>query len=474
MMNLMTGLLGLGGHLGGWRHPDAWSNQVMNLDHAIELAQIAERGMFDLLFLADGNAVRQMDKPALFAANSPSDRPVVFEPLTLLTAVSQHTSSIGLLATATTTYDEPYSLARRFASLDHVSKGRACWNIVTTSYPEDSLNFSRTEHVAKDVRYDRAREFVTVTKGLWDSWAEDAFVQDKATGQFLDPERVHVLNHVGKHFQVKGPLNVARMPQGYPVLFMAGQSEDGRELAAQHADCVFAVTNTKAAGQEFYADVKGRLGRYGRSPDQLRILPGAAVYVGRTAPEADELFEELQSLIVASLGVPYLSKLVEMNLSGYPLDGPLPDLSGETSGIASARSIVARSCRWRSCRTNSTWWRGRSTSAPIRMSGSSNSTTRTTSLTFRSSTTALTSATRSTICSTSNGCRPIRRSGRRSTTGCRRSSGKISRCSRSAPTACPASCMTIPPACSSVIQAYWRISPSRSRQRKAQRIAFPG
>ena len=341
MMHLMTGLLGLGGHLGGWRHPDAWSDQVMNLDHAIALARTAERGKFDLLFLADGNAVRQMDKPALFAANSPSDRPAVFEPLTLLTAVSQHTSAIGLLATATTTYDEPYALARRFASLDHLSKGRACWNIVTTSYPDDALNFSRTAHVAKDVRYERAREFVTVTKGLWDSWAEDAFVQDKATGQFLDPDRVRVLNHAGKHFQVKGPLNVARMPQGYPVLFMAGQSEDGRELAAQHADCVFAVTNTKEAGQAFYADVKARLGRYGRSADALRILPGAAVYVGRTAAEADELFDQLQSLIAPSLGVPYLSKLVEMDLSGYPLDGPLPDLSAETLAIASFRNTIA-------------------------------------------------------------------------------------------------------------------------------------
>jgi FMN-dependent oxidoreductase (nitrilotriacetate monooxygenase family) len=341
MMNLMTGLLGLGGHLGGWRHPQAWSDQVMNLDHAIQIAKTAEQGKFDLLFLADGNAVRQMDKPALFAANSPSDRPAVFEPITLLTAVSQHTSCIGLLATATTTYDEPYSLARRFASLDHLSKGRACWNIVTGSYAEDALNFSRTEHVAKDIRYERAAEFVTITKGLWDSWADDAFVQDKATGQFLDPTRVRVLNHVGKHFTVKGPLNVARMPQGYPVLFLAGQSEEGRELAAQHADCVFAVTNTKTAGQAFYADVKGRLSRYGRAPESLRILPGAAVYVGQTASEAEDLFQELQSLIVPSLGVPYLSKLVDMNLAGYPLDGPLPDLSGETLGVTSYRKTIA-------------------------------------------------------------------------------------------------------------------------------------
>jgi FMN-dependent oxidoreductase (nitrilotriacetate monooxygenase family) len=341
MMNLMTNLLGLGGHLGGWRHKDAWSENVMNLDHFIQTAQTAERGLFDLLFLADGNAVRQMDKPALFAANSPSDRPAVFEPLTLYAALSQHTSKIGMLATATTTYEEPYLLARRFASLDHLSKGRACWNIVTTSYSDDALNFSRTEHMAKDLRYERAREFVEVVKGLWDSWAEDAFVQNKETGQFLDPGRVRVLNHKGKHFAVRGPLNVARMPQGVPVLFSAGQSEDGRELAAEHADCIFAVTNTKAHGQAFYADMKGRLAKYGRAPESLRVMPGCAVYVGRTANEAEELYDELQSLIAPELGVPYLSKMCSMDLSKFPLDGPMPDLSGPVLGIASFREAIA-------------------------------------------------------------------------------------------------------------------------------------
>jgi FMN-dependent oxidoreductase (nitrilotriacetate monooxygenase family) len=194
--------------------------------------------------------------------------------------------------------------------------------------------------MAKDERYERAREFVEVCKDLWDSWAEDAFPQNKATGQFLDPTRVRVLNHVGKHFQVKGPLNVARCPQGYPLLFTAGQSEDGRELAAEHADCIFAVTNTKAAGQAFYADVKGRLAKYGRAPDSLRIMPGAAIYVGRTSAEADELYEELQALIAPELGVPYLSKLVEEDLSGYPLDGPMPELSSESLGIASFRNTI--------------------------------------------------------------------------------------------------------------------------------------
>ena len=341
MMNLMTGVLGLGSHLGGWRHSGSWTDQVMNLDHAIEIAQTAERGKFDLLFLADGNAVRQMDKPALFAANSPSDRPAVFEPFTLMSALSQHTSNIGLLVTATTTYDEPYLMARRFASLDYLSKGRACWNVVTTSYPGDALNFSREEHVPRLDRYERSREFVDVCKGLWDSWAADAFIQDQASGRFLDPSRVRELNHRGKHFQVKGPLNVARPPQGWPVLFLAGQSEEGREMAAEHADCIFAVTNTLPEGQAFYADLKGRLAKFGRSEDSLRIVPGCTVFVGRTEAEADELYEELQALIPPTIGVPYLSKLVEMDLTPYPLDGPMPDLSGKTNAIESFRKTIA-------------------------------------------------------------------------------------------------------------------------------------
>jgi N-acetyl-S-(2-succino)cysteine monooxygenase len=342
MMNLMTGLGGLGGHLGGWRHPKSWDRISMNIDHSIYIAKLAEQGLFDLLFLADGNAVRQMDKPALFAANSPSDRPSVFEPLVHLTAVAMHTKHIGLLGTATTTYDEPYLLARRWASLDHVSGGRACWNVVTTSYPGDSLNFSRTEHMDRVERYERSIECVEVCKGLWDSWAEDAFIEDKSTGRFLDPTKVHTLNHKGKHFQIKGPLNVSRSPQGYPVLFLAGQSEQGREMAAQHADCVFAVMNNIEDGREIYADIKRRLPKYGRKPEHLKIIPGATIYVGESEAEADELYQELQSLITPTVGVEYLSKLVEMDLRPFPVDGPLPDLSGKTNAIESFRVMIAK------------------------------------------------------------------------------------------------------------------------------------
>ena len=293
------------------------------------------------MFIADGNAVRQMDKPTLFAANSPSDRPAVFEPVTMLSAVAMFTKSIGLLATATTTYEEPYLMARKFGSLDHLSKGRACWNIVTTSFPGDSVNFGKPVHPPRPDRYERAEEFVEVCKGLWDSWAADAFVEDKATGRYLDPAKVHTLNHAGKHFSVQGPLNVAHLPQGYPVLFMAGQSELGREFAAKTADCLFSVTDTIEDGQKLYKDVKGRLEKYGRKPEDLKIMPGSSVYVGRTAAEADELYEELQSLISPELGVPYLSKMVNENLESLPLDGPMPDLSTEVNAISSFRKSIS-------------------------------------------------------------------------------------------------------------------------------------
>jgi alkanesulfonate monooxygenase len=257
-----------------------------------------------------------------------------------MSALAMHTNHIGFMVTATTTYEEPYLLARRLGSLDHISKGRSSWNVVTTSYPGDAVNFGTAKHPPHALRYERAREFVDVCKGLWDSWAPDAFPQDRATGQFLDPTKVRTLNHMGKHFQVKGPLNVARLPQGYPVFFMAGQSEPGREFAAYTADCVFSVNETKESAQKFYADVKGRMHKYGRRPEDMRIVPGAAVYIGRTAAEADEFYEELQSLISPVLGVAYLSKLTEMDLSKVPLDGPMPTEPPETTAITGMRDNI--------------------------------------------------------------------------------------------------------------------------------------
>lgn len=312
----------------------------MQIDVFVELAQIAERGKLDMMFLADGNAVRSMDEPLMFLANPEVNRPTTYDPLLLMTVVAQHTKNIGLFCTAVTTYDEPYLLARRFASFDHLSNGRACWNVVTGSYEIDALNFGLSKHVARSERYERAEEFVEVCKGLWDSWDDGAFIEDKKTGHFIDPTKLQRLNHVGKHFSVQGPLNVARSPQGYPVLASAGQSEPGRELAAKHSDVIFSVALTKEEAQEFYADQKARVVRHGRDPEKVRILPGVTCIVGRTEAEADELSEQLNDLVTPEVGVALLSKLCWTDLSGYPIDGPLPDLSGEVLGMQSYRKSI--------------------------------------------------------------------------------------------------------------------------------------
>ncbi len=346
MMILGLNAGAIGSHLGGWRHPEAWPKTAMQLGNLIETTKLAERGKLDMIFLADGNGVRQMDKPALFAANSPSDRPSVFEPLTLYAALSQHTSHIGFVATATTTYEEPFLIARKVASLDHISGGRAGWNLVTTSYAEDALNFSHTEHVARDTRYERARECLDVVRSLWDSWAADAFVQDKATGQYLDPSKVRLTSHKGKHFSVKGPLNVARTPQGQPVVFSAGQSEAGKELAAYGAEALFGSATGIEDARATYADIKGRMAKYGRQPDALKILPGMSVFAGRTQADADALFDELQALIAPPLGVAYLEKIIGYGLSGYDIDGSLPlKTDDRVGGTAIGKSVVAMAAR---------------------------------------------------------------------------------------------------------------------------------
>lgn len=336
----------LGGHLGGWRHRDSFPTTTMQLQCMVEMAQIAESGGIDMMFLADGNGVRQMDRPELFAANSPSDRPAVFEPVTLFAAVAQHTKHIGLVATTTTTYEEPFSIARKFASLDHLSAGRAGWNLVTTQYVEDSKNFGRDEHMGRIDRYERAQESLDVVRKLWDSWATDAFLQDKASGRYLDPARVRTINHRGTHFAVKGPLNVARTPQGQPVVFMAGQSDAGKELAAYGGEGLFGTASSKAQAQAEYADIKGRMPKYGRPPEALKILPALSVFVGRTAAEADALFEELQGLISPTLAVNYLSKLVGFDVTGADLDGPMPQGPGESvGGTAIGRSVLDMAAR---------------------------------------------------------------------------------------------------------------------------------
>jgi len=341
MLNLITGLHSVGNHPAGWRHPRAWTDTVMNVEQTIHTAKTAERGLFDMLFISDGNGVTDMETPELFEANCLTAKPAVFEPVTHLAALAMHTSNIGLLATATTTYEEPYTLARKFASLDHLSKGRACWNIVTGSNELNSLNFGKAEHLARYDRYERAGEFVEVCKGLWDSWAEDAFLQDKASGRYLDIGRVKVLDHRGKHFKVMGPLNAARPPQGCPVLFSAGQSEPGRTLAARFADCMFCATPTKPQALAFYQDMKARTEKAGRRPEHLRVFPGAVIYAGASEAEALERFDEMQALINPVVGVRNLSHYVDMDLSGFPLDGPFPELTPDGVGGSSRRYAIA-------------------------------------------------------------------------------------------------------------------------------------
>lgn len=337
MMHLMTWLVANSYHAAGWRHDLAWDRTTMRLDVLIEVAKLAEQAKLDALFIADGNAVRNMDRPDLFEANTPSARPAVFDPVTLMAAISQHTTRIGLVSTASTTYETPWSIARRYASLDHLSNGRAAWNVVTGSNPGDSLNFGLKRHPDRDERYGRAEEFVRACIALWDSWDEDAFVERKDIGQYLDSSKVRTPDFQGEYLNVRGPLNVARSPQGRPVLFNAGQSEGGRQLAARHADCIFAAAVNVEAAREFTYDLKCRRADLGRDPDELRVIVSVAIYLGRTEEEASGLHRELNALITPALGVDFLAKAVSEDLDGYPIDGPMPDLSRDVVGGNSIR-----------------------------------------------------------------------------------------------------------------------------------------
>lgn len=342
MMKLGAFFHPTGNHVAAWLHPDAQIDAGTNYQHYASLAQTAERGKFDLMFLADAVAVRD---GKLAALSRWPQYMVFFDPVTLLSAIAPVTERIGLVATATTSYNEPYNLARKFASLDHISGGRAGWNVVTSTNLSEAYNFSRKAHFEHDERYDRAIEFAEVVFGLWDSWDDDAFVRNRAAGRYFDPAKVHVLNHQGKHFSVRGPLNVARPPQGRPVIFQAGSSEVGRELAARIAEGVFTPQHTLAGAQEFYRDLKGRMGKYGRPPDALKIMPGLNPIVGRTAKEAEEKHRLLQSLIHPDVGLELLSNaLGGFDLSEYDLDGPLPDIPdhwGVLGGQTSFRNVMA-------------------------------------------------------------------------------------------------------------------------------------
>jgi FMN-dependent oxidoreductase (nitrilotriacetate monooxygenase family) len=327
-------------HTGAWRYPGAFPDANFNLAHMKRFVQTLERGRFDAFFMADHLAVLNLPPDALRRSHTVTS----FEPFTLLSYLAGVTEHLGLVATGSTTFDEPYHVARRFASLDHLSGGRAGWNIVTTSNPDAALNFGLDEHMEHGERYQRAREFYDVVTGLWDSWGDDAFIRDVESGIFFDPDKLHVLDHKGKYFSVRGPLNIARPVQGWPVIVQAGASESGRQLAAETAEAVFTAQSSLAVGQAFYKDVKGRAENAGRSRDDLKILPACFVLVGETVEEAREKRAKLDSLVHYANAIGSLSIALGHDASGFDPDGPLPEIpesnaskSGRERAIALAR-----------------------------------------------------------------------------------------------------------------------------------------
>lgn len=324
-------------HTGAWRYPGAAPDANFNFRLLVDFAQRLEAAKFDAFFMADHLAVLNMPVEALRRSHTATS----FEPFTLLSAIAAVTERIGLVATASTTFEAPYHLARRFASLDHISNGRAGWNIVTTANPDAALNFGLSDHVEHGERYDRAREFFDVVTGLWDSFADDAFIRDVESGIFFDPEKMRRIDHKSEHFQVRGPLNIARPPQGWPVIVQAGQSEPGRQLAAETAEVVFCAPRDLAAGQALYADIKGRMPSVGRHAGQLKILPAAFVVVGDTVEEAKAKRATLDSLVHYESAVASLSIALGHDVSAFDPDAALPPIP-DTNASKSSREQVLK------------------------------------------------------------------------------------------------------------------------------------
>ena len=321
-----------GHHIASWRHPLAQADAGVNFPHFVQMARTAERGLFDLLFSADSATVWTASELAIDRVHYVA----WMEPFTLLSALAGFTKNIGLACTASTSFEQPYSLARKFATLDIISGGRAGWNVVTSGNETEALNFGKDPHLPKKERYKRADEFVEVVRALWDSWDDDAFLRDKETGVFFDRSKMHVLDHHGAFYDVRGPLNVSRSPQGQPVIVQAGLSDDGRQLAAETAEVVFAAHDTIESAREYYSDLKGRMTGCGRNRDDMKILPGLSITVAPTRAEADAKFCALQELLHPDLGVALLSRRLGFDLTGYPLDQPLPPLP--ENAVVSSRS----------------------------------------------------------------------------------------------------------------------------------------
>ncbi|MBB3112487.1 FMN-dependent oxidoreductase (nitrilotriacetate monooxygenase family) [Paenibacillus phyllosphaerae] len=311
-------LHGVGSSTSLWRHPEIPSDASVNFEVYKRWVEKAEAGKFDLAFVADGLYINEKSIPHFLNR---------FEPITILSALAGVSKHIGLVGTLSTSYSEPFTVARQFGSLDHISGGRAGWNIVTSPLEGSALNFGKQEHPDHDKRYRIATEYLEVTRGLWDSWEDDAFVRDKASGVFFDPAKLHTLNHKGEFFSVQGPLNIARSKQGHPVIFQAGASEVGKDYAAREADAVFTGHETVEDAIAFYQDVKKRAAAFGRNPDHVKIFPGIAPVVGSTEEEAERKYQEVVDLVSAENALLYLGRFFEHHdFSQYDLDAPFPEL----------------------------------------------------------------------------------------------------------------------------------------------------
>ncbi len=323
-------------HTAAWRYPGGLPDANFNFHHLKRFARTLEHGRFDAFFMADHLAVLNMPIEALKRSATVTS----FDPFILLPALAVVTEHLGLIATASTTYNEPYHVARKFASLDHLSGGRAGWNVVTSGNPHEAMNFGLEEHVEHATRYRRAREFFDVVTGLWDSWADDAFIRDVETGVYFDPEKLHILDHHGEFLRVRGPLNIARPVQGWPVIVQAGASEAGRQLAAETAEVIFAAGNNLANARAFYTDVKGRMEKLGRDRDHLKVLPGAFVVVGDTVAEARAKRARLDSLVHYDSAIASLSIALGHDASRFDPDGPLPEIPESNASKSGRERII--------------------------------------------------------------------------------------------------------------------------------------
>ncbi|WP_258077784.1 LLM class flavin-dependent oxidoreductase [Xanthomonas bromi] len=336
-MHLGAFLPAPGHHVAAWRHPRARPDGGLDFNYYRQLVQTAERGLFDLVFLSDGAGIRTHYKDA--DELSRWGRMVHFEPITLLSALAVHTQRIGLVATLSTTYNEPFNVARKFASLDFLSQGRAGWNVVTSASDAEARNFNLDTQLEHATRYRRAREFLGVVQGLWDSWEDDAFLYDKAGGQYFDPRKLHILGHHGEFFRVDGPLNVARSPQGHPVIVQAGSSADGQDFAAAFAEVMFTAQQTLEQARELYGSMKRQAAGKGRDPDAMKILPGLFPVIGQSRAHAEDRYGELQDLIDEKVGLGLLSDRLGVDASLLPLDERLPELAA-TEGSKSRQQLV--------------------------------------------------------------------------------------------------------------------------------------